>query len=116
MNVFEEIKVRLRAVADAYASEVFTKPSEKDIAQGKSNGYLEAIDIISALEKEYDGRVIVLPCEANELVWVARLGEKPHEVLFASASGILSDIEHGYVIGHTKEEAEQALAEMQKER
>lgn len=62
-------------------------------------------------DAEEQGLLIRLPCKVGEFVWVAKHGEKTRRVLLDSMSDILWEIEHGYAIGYTKEEAEQALKE-----
>ena len=64
---------------------------------------------------EEAGRLMELPCKVDEFVWVAKKGEKTRRVLLDSASDILWEIEHGYAIGYTSEEAESALKERETE-
>lgn len=64
---------------------------------------------------EESGRLIELPCAVDEFVWVAKNGENTRRVLLDSASDILWEIEHGYTIGYTREEAEAALKERESE-
>lgn len=60
-------------------------------------------------------RLVELPCKVDEFVWVAKKGENTRRVLLDSASDILWEIEHGYAIGYTSEEAEAALKECELE-
>ena len=64
---------------------------------------------------EEAGRLVELPCKVDEFVLVAKKGEKTRRVLLDSASDILWEIEHGYTIGYTREEAEAALKEREAE-
>lgn len=73
----------------------------------------EAVHIMNLLLAEAQGRMVILPCKVGELVWVAKRGEKTRRILLDSASDVLWEIEHGYAIGYTKEEAEAALREQE---
>lgn len=62
---------------------------------------------------EDEGRLIELPCLPNEEVWESHKRFGTHKTMYASREAIVGAIEAGYVIGYTKEEAEEKLAEME---
>ncbi len=55
------------------------------------------------------GRMVELPCTPNEEVWIGHDKYSLHRGVYPSRSAILSDMEDGYVIGRTREEAEALL-------
>ena len=61
---------------------------------------------------EEQGLLIKLPCRPNEEVWIGHDKYSLYKGFYACKSHILSDLEDGFVIGRTKEEAEKALEEM----
>lgn len=66
-------------------------------------------------DAEEQGLLLMLPCKLNESVYVARKGYKTMKLTYFCASAMLEDLENGYCFGYTKEEAEAALAKMDKE-
>ena len=79
-----------------------------------STGWSAVEKLADYEDAEEKGKLVILPCKVDEFVWVAKHGEKTRRVLLDSASTILWEIEHGYAIGYTKEEAEAALNNMKK--
>lgn len=63
-------------------------------------------------DAEEQGLLVKLPCKCQEVVWTAEKGFKTHKAFYASPSAMLDDIEHGFGIGYTMEEAEAALERM----
>lgn len=63
-------------------------------------------------DAEEQGLLVKLPCKCQEVVWTAEKGFKTHKAFYASPSAMLDDIEHGFGIGYTREEAEAALERM----
>lgn len=61
---------------------------------------------------EEAGRLIELPCKLYEEVWVSHKQFATFKTSFERKSTIVDWMEQGYVIGHTKAEAEQKLAEL----
>ena len=78
--------------------------------------YRAVVDLVKTLAEfedlEEQGRLIILPCKCDEVVWVAEKGFNPRKALCHCPSAMLDDIEHGRGIGYTKAEAEAALERM----
>ena len=64
---------------------------------------------------EEQGRLIELPCKPEEIVYAAHKDCRTVKVAYASIEHILADMEAGWCIGYTKEEAEAKLAELKGE-
>lgn len=63
-------------------------------------------------DMEEQGRLIELPCKPDEIVYAVHEDCKMVKVAYASIEHILADIEAGWCIGYTKEEAEAKLEEL----
>lgn len=61
---------------------------------------------------EEQGLLFRLPCKPNEMVWAAHKDFSTIGVQYSCVEHIRADIEAGWAIGYTREEAEAALAEM----
>lgn len=65
-------------------------------------------------DMEEQGRLIELPCAVGDTVWVAyNKTNGAEKVEYLSADYIVADLEAGYCIGRTKEEAEAKLKELE---
>ena len=80
-----------------------------DYARILTNAEAEKWDRWKSLEEQ--GRLIELPCLPNEEVWESHKRFGTHKTMYASREAIVGAIEAGYIISHTKEEAEAKLAE-----
>lgn len=91
-------------------------------AKGEQGAYLlctgdyedmvdEAIDRLAYYEDLGEqGRLIVLPCKVGDTVWQVHPSYcGARQVTYHSVSGIVEDLEKGWRIGDTIEEAEAAL-------
>ena len=74
-------------------------------------GYAEADKLAHYEDLEEQGRLIELPCKPFEKVWVAHPKFSIHQTMFCCNTHTLETMEAGYVIGYTKEEAEEKLKE-----
>lgn len=82
------------------------------IGSGHSIG--EAVTKLAHYEDlEEQGLLIKLPCEPNKYVWCAN-AFGTYKVVYPSKASIIQDMELGYGIGYTKEEAEAKLKELQR--
>lgn len=63
-------------------------------------------------EVEEQGLFLKLPCEPNKYVWCANTFDTC-KVVYPSKASIMQDMELGYGIGYTKEEAAAKLKELQ---
>lgn len=64
---------------------------------------------------EEAGKLIALPCKPEEIVFAAHEDCATVRVAYNSIEHILYDLEAGWCIGYTKEEAEAKLAELKGE-
>ena len=62
---------------------------------------------------EEAGRLIELPCKPDEIVYAVHEDCRMVKVAYASIEHILADVEAGWGIGYTKEEAEAKLKELE---
>lgn len=94
--------------------ESFDKPKYEFYTGGRNcaKGYVSAQTIADYL---LDNGVIVLPCKPEEVVYAAHKDCRTVRVAYASVEHILADLEAGWCIGYTKEEAEAKLAELKGE-
>lgn len=76
----------------------------------------EGMDLLGAVSRlgHYStlveaGRLVILPCKQGDIVWVSKNKEKTRKVLLDSVADILWYMEHGYGIGFTRKEAEEAM-------
>ena len=76
----------------------------------KNGDILEKLAHYEDLEEA--GRLIELPCKLYEEVWVSHKQFATFKTSFERKSTIVDWMEQGYVIGHTKAEAEAKLAEL----
>ena len=94
--------------------ESFDKPKYEFYTGGRNcaKGYVSAQTIADYL---LDNGVIVLPCKPEEVVYAAHKDCRTVRVAYASVEHILADLEAGWCIGYTKEEAEAKLKELKGE-
>lgn len=72
-----------------------------------------ALSILARYEDlEEQGRLIELPCLPDEIVFATHEDCATVKVSYASVEHILYDLEAGWCIGYTKEEAEAKLEEL----
>ena len=109
------VRLTYRSPAGTISS-IYAEDFVLDMDEETYEGYQNILDKLAHYEDlEEAGRLVELPCKVDEFVWVAKKGENTRRVLLDSASDILWEIEHGYAIGYTSEEAEAALKERETE-
>ena len=55
LTPFEQIKVILRTIANSHMADIFFNQTNKDIANAKYGAFLDAIEIVNTVEKEWEG-------------------------------------------------------------
>ena len=88
---------------------------EREVFLEGEIGYAEADKLAHYEDLAEQGRLIELPCKPFEKVWVAHLKFPTHQTMFCCNTHILETMEARYVIGYTKEEAEEKLKELRGE-
>lgn len=96
-------RIGWQEIADRLAAYEDTGLEPEEITE-----YLNATD--EYVEASEEGRLIVLPCKVGDTVWQVHPSYcGARQVTYHSVSGIVEDLEKGWRIGDTIEEAEAAL-------